>query len=141
VLEGGVSGENGVVWFDNGGGVLRGWVDTELKLALLAVVNRETLHEESTETGTGTTTERVEDQETLKTRAVVSDSANLVQDLIDELLSDSVVTTSIVVRCILLAGDHLVGVEQGAVSASANDIDDVWLEIAVDGTWNVFAIA
>jgi len=141
VLEGGVGGENGVVWLDNGGGDLRSRVDTEFKLALLSVVDRETLHEECTETRTSTTAERVEDQETLKTRAVVSDPADLVQDFVNELLSDGVVTTSVVVRSILLAGNHLVRVEERAVSASADNIDDVWLQVAVDGTWNVFAIA
>jgi len=141
VLEGGVGGEDGVVWLDNRGGDLWSWVDTEFKLALLSVVDRETLHEECTETRTSTTAERVEDQETLKTRAVVSDPADLVQDFVNELLSDGVVTTSVVVRSILLAGNHLVRVEERAVSASADNIDDVWLQVAVDGTWNVFAIA
>jgi hypothetical protein len=37
--------------------VLDRGVDTELQLGLLAVVDGQTLHQESTETGTGTTTE------------------------------------------------------------------------------------
>jgi hypothetical protein len=73
VLEGGVGGEDRVVGLDNGGGDLGRRVDTELELALLAVVDREALHEEGTETGTGTTTEGVEDEEALETRAVVGD--------------------------------------------------------------------
>jgi len=141
VLKGSVGGENRVVWLDDRGGDLRSWVDTELQLALLAVVDRQTLHEERTETGTSTTTERVEDQETLETRAVVSNPTDLVQDFVNELLSDGVVTTSVVVGSVLLAGDHLVRVEQRAVGTSADDIDDVWLQIAVDGAWNVFSIA
>lgn len=39
------------------------WVDGELELALLAVVSRESLEEESTEPGAGTTAEGVEDEE------------------------------------------------------------------------------
>ena len=66
VLQGGVGGQDRVVWLDDGGGDLWGGVDGELQLGLLAVVNGETLHQEGSETGTGTTTEGVEDQETLK---------------------------------------------------------------------------
>ena len=68
VLQGGVGGQDRVVWLDDGGGDLWGGVDGELQLGLLAVVNGETLHQEGSETGTGTTTEGVEDQETLKNR-------------------------------------------------------------------------
>ena len=141
VLKSGVGGEDRVVGLDNRGGDLRSRVDAELELALLAVVDREALHEESTETGTGTTTERVEDEEALETGAVVCDSSDLVENLVDQLLSDGVVATSVVVRRVLLAGDHLLGVEKAAVGASADLIDDVGLKIAVDGTGDVFAIA
>ena len=39
VLESGVSGQDGIVWFNNRSGDLRSRVDTELELALLAVVD------------------------------------------------------------------------------------------------------
>lgn len=45
VLEGSVGGEDGVVRLDNRCGDLRGRVDTELQLALLAVVDGQTLHQ------------------------------------------------------------------------------------------------
>lgn len=48
-------------------------------------------------------------------------------------------TTSIVVASILLSSDHLVRVEQASVGASADFIDDVGFEIAVDGSGNIFA--
>jgi len=97
VLEGCVRSEDGVVWFNNRGGDLRSGIHAELELALLSIVDGQTLHQQGTETRTSSTTEGVEDQETLQTRAVVGDTSNLVQHLIDELLSDSVVTTGIVV--------------------------------------------
>jgi hypothetical protein len=97
VLEGGVGGEDRVVGLDNGGSVLRGGVDAELKLGLLAVVDRETLHQQSTKTGTGTTTKGVEDEEALKTRARVGHAADFVKNLVNHLLTDGVVTTSVVV--------------------------------------------
>ena len=140
VLEGGVGGEDGVVGLDNGGGDLRSRVDAKLELALLAVVDGETLHEEGTETGTGTTTEGVEDEEALQTRAVVGNAADLIQDLVDELLSDGVVATGVVVGRILLAGDHVLGVEQGAVGAGADLVDDIGLQVGVDGAGDVLAL-
>jgi hypothetical protein len=141
VLESGVGGKDRVVWLNNGGGGLRGWVNAELQLGLLAVVDRQALHKEGTETRSGSTTEGVENQETLETRAVIGNTADLVEDLVDQLLSDSVVATSVIVGSILLAGDHLLWVEKAAIGTSADLIDDVWLEITVDGTWDIFALA
>jgi hypothetical protein len=140
VLEGGVSGQDRVVWLDNGGSSLRSWVDTELQLDLLTEVDRQTLHEESTETRSSSTTKRVEYKETLETRAIIGNTANLVQNLVNQLLADSVVTTSIIVRGILLARDHQFRVEQAAVGTGADFIDDIGLKIAVDGSGNVFAL-
>jgi hypothetical protein len=135
-----VSGENGVVWLNNGVGDLRGRIDGELQLALLAVVDGQTLHEQRTETRACATTEGVEDEEALKTGAVVGNTADLVEDLIDELLANSVVTTGVVVGRIFLASDHVLGVEEGSVGASADLINNIGLEIAVDGTGNIFAL-
>lgn len=141
MLQSGVGGENRVVRLNNRGAGLGSRVDAELQLALLAIVERQALHEQSTETGTGTATERVEDQETLETSAAIGNAADAVQDLVDQLLADGVVATSVVVGGILLAGDHLLGVEQRAVGTSADLIDDIGLEIAVDGTGDVLALA
>ena len=71
VLDSAVGGEDGVVRLDDGSGDTGSRVDGELELALLAVLGRETLETESTETGTSTTTKGVEDQETLQGVAVV----------------------------------------------------------------------
>ena len=140
MLEGGVGGENGVVRLDNRGGGLGSRVDAELELALLAVVNRQALHQESTETRTGTTTEGVEDEEALKTDTVVGNAADLVKDTLNQLLADGVVTTGVVVGGILLAGDHELRVEEVAVGAGADLVDDVGLEIAVDGARDVLSL-
>lgn len=141
VLQSGVSGKNGVVGLNNRGGDLGGRVDAELELALLAVVDGQALHEQSTETGAGTTTKGVEDKETLQTSAVIGNAADLVKNLVNELLADGVVATSVVVRGVLLAGNHVLGVEQAAVGTGADLIDDIGLEVGVDGTGNVLALA
>jgi hypothetical protein len=83
----------------------------------------------------------VEDEETLQTRAVVGNTADLVEDLVNELLSDGVVATGVVVRGILLSGDHVLGVEEGSVRTSADLVDNVGLQIGVDGTRDVLALA
>lgn len=141
MLQGGVGGQNGVVRLDDGGGGLGGGVDTELELALLSVVNREALHEQSTETRTGATTKGVEDKEALEAGAAVGNPADLVEDTIDKLLTDGVVTTSVVVGSILLAANHVLGVEQASVGAGSDLVDHIGLEIAVDGSRDVLALA
>ena len=90
---------------------LRCWVDGELKFALLSVVNTESLQEEGSETGSGTSTEGVEDEESLETSTLISEFPDSVQTEIDDLLSNGVVTSSVVVGSILLSGDELFRVE------------------------------
>jgi hypothetical protein len=51
------------------------------------------------------------------------------------------VATGVVVRGILLSADHLLGVEERAVRAGADLVDDIGLEIGVDGTGDIFALA
>lgn len=141
MLKSGVGGKDGVVGLNDGGGSLGSRVDAELELALLAVVDGQTLHQESSETRAGTTTEGVEDEEALKTNAVVGNTADLVENALNQLLADCVVATSVVVGSILLAGDHHLRVEKVAVGTGSDLVDDIGLQVAVDGTGNVLALA
>ena len=50
VLKSGVGGQDGVVRLNYSSGHLGSWVDTELKLGFLAIVNRQTLHKEGGKT-------------------------------------------------------------------------------------------
>jgi hypothetical protein len=84
-----------IVGLDYGVGESRSRVDTELQLGLLAVVGRETLKNEGTKTRSSSTTERVEDEESLQTTTVVGETTDLVHDGIDHLFSNGVVSTSI----------------------------------------------
>jgi len=139
VLQGGVGGEDGVVGLDDGGGDLWGWVNSKFELGFLAVVNGEALHQEGGETGTGTATEGVEDKETLETSALIGQFSDSVQDQVDDLLTDGVVATGVVVGGILLTGDQLFWVEKLTVGTGADLIDDGWLQINEDGAWDVLA--
>lgn len=71
VLDGAVGRKNSVVRLDDGSRDTGGRVDGELELRLLAVLSRKALEKQGAETRAGTTTERVEDQETLQGMAVV----------------------------------------------------------------------
>ena len=62
----------------------------------------------------------MKDEESLETSALISQLPDAVQDQVNNLLSDGVVTTGVVVGGILLASDELLGVEQLAVGASAD---------------------
>jgi len=95
VLEGGVGGQDSVVWFDDGVAELGGGVNAELELGLLSIISRKTFKQESTETGTGSTTERVEDEEALETRAVIGQTPDLVHNWVDLFFSYSIVATSV----------------------------------------------
>ena len=69
VLKGSVSGEDRVVRLYYSCGDLWSRVDGKLQLGLPAVVNGEAFHQQGCEARAGTTTEAVEDEETLKTCA------------------------------------------------------------------------
>ena len=68
-------------------------------------------------------------------------ASNAVNDTVDQLLANGVVATGIVVGRILFSCDHLLGVEQSSVGASADFVDDVGFEVAVDGSWNILAVS
>ena len=72
MFQGGVSGQNGVVWFNHCRWNLWGRVDRELQFGFLSIVNRQTFHEQRCEARTSTSTEGVEDKETLQPCALVS---------------------------------------------------------------------
>jgi len=139
VLKEGVGGEHGVVGLNDGGGDLGGGVDGESELGLLAVIDGKSLEEEGTETGAGTATNSVEDEEALETSALIGELTDSVEAEINNLLTDGVVTTGEVVGGILLTGDELLGVEELSVGTSTDLIDDGGLEIEEDAAGNVLA--
>ena len=139
VLEEGVGREDGVVWLDDGGGDLRGWVDGEAELGLLAVVNGKSLEEERSKTGSSATTDGVEDEEALETSALIGELSDSVEAEVNNLLTDGVVTTGEVVGGIFLSGDELLWVEELSVGAGSDLIDDGWLEIEEDSAGDVLA--
>jgi hypothetical protein len=137
VLKKRVSGEDGVVWLNNGGGDLWGWVDGETKLGFLSIVDGESLEEERSETGSGTTSDGVEDEETLETSALIGELSDSVKAEIDDFLTNGVMSSGEVVGGIFFTGDELLWMEELSVSSGSNLINDGWLEIEEDGSWDV----
>ena len=134
-----VSGEDGVVWLNNGSGDLWGWIDGETKLGLLTIIDGKSLEEERSKTGSGTTTDGVENEETLETSALISELSDSVEAEINDFLTNGVVTSGEVVGGIFLTGDELLWMEELSVGSGSNLIDDSWLEIKEDGSWDVLA--
>lgn len=81
----------------------------------------------------------MKDKESLKTGAVIGELTNTIENLIDNFLSNGVVTTSIVVGGILLATNDLLGVVELTVRPMANFVTDSRLQIDIDGTRDVLA--
>ena len=137
VLKKGVSGEDGVVWLNNGGGDLWGWVDGETELGLLTVIDGESLEEERSETGSGTSTDSVEDEETLETSALIGKLSDSIEAEIDDLFTDGVMSSGEVVSGVFFTGDKLLWMEELSVGTGSNLINDGWLKIEHNGSWDV----
>lgn len=72
---------------------------------------------------------------------LTSHTANAVHDIVDHLLANGVVTTSIVVGSIFLAADQQLGVEELAVTTSSDLINGRGVEIDKDGARNMLSAA
>lgn len=81
----------------------------------------------------------MEDEESLEAVALVGDLANATEGGIEKILTNGVVTTSVVVGSILSAGDELIRVEEIRVFAGANSINNGGLKIDHYGTRNVLS--
>ena len=141
VLQSGVGGQDGIVGLNHSSGHLRGRVDGELKLGLLAIVNREALHEQRGESRASATSKGVEDEESLESCALVSQLADPVQDQVDNLLANGVVAAGIVVGGVFLSSDELLRVEELPVGAGTHLINDGGLQVNKDSAGHVLASA
>ena len=114
-------------------------IDTEVDLGLLAVIDGESFQKEGAETGSGTTTDGVEDHESLETGTVVSELSESVQAKVNHFLTNGVVTSGEVVGGIFLSGDELLWMEELSVGSGSDFINNGWLKIEEDGSWDVLS--
>jgi len=77
----------------------------------------------------------------LETGALVSELSDSVEDKVDDFLSDGVVSSCEVVRCIFLSGDELLWVVELSLSTGSDFVDDGRLEIDEHSARHVFACA
>jgi len=139
VFQESVGGKHRVVRFDNGGRDLRTGRDGKGQLGLAAVVNGKTFQEEGSETGSGTSSGGVEDEESLESGTVVGELSDAIQDVVNNLLSDGVVTTGVVVGGILLSGDDLLGVVELGVGTGADFVANGGFQIHENSAGNVLS--
>lgn len=81
----------------------------------------------------------MEDEEPLQAFTVVRQSPDSLQNGIDQFLADGVVTSGVVVGGVFLAGNHVFRVEKRSVFTVPDFINDIGLQIDVEGSGNVFA--
>merc|ERR1719317_1394491 len=123
MLKGSMGGQNSVVRLNNSSSNLRCWVDGKLQLGLFAVVYRQALHKKRSKSRSGSPTKRMEKKKSLKSSALICKLSDSVQDQIHNLLSNGVVTTSIVVSSIFLTIDELLRMVKLLVSPTSRFIN------------------
>merc|ERR1719153_2167665 len=141
VFQCGVSHQSGVIWLHHSSGHLWCRIDAELQLGLLTIIHGKSFHQQRSKTRPSSTTETVEDEESLEPGAVIRQFPDSVQHQVYDLLAHSVMTSSVVVGCVLLPRDHLLRMEELSVGSSSNLIDDSWFQVEEDSSGNVFTSA
>jgi hypothetical protein len=134
-----MGGQHRVVRLYNSGRNLGRGGHRKGELGLASIVNRESLKEERSETGSSTSSGGVEDEETLKAGTVVSQLTDPVKDEVNNLLSNGVVTTGVVVSSILLSTNNLLRVVQLTVRSRPHFVTNGGFKIDVNGTGDVLS--
>merc|ERR1711953_404743 len=134
-----MSSQDSIVGLDHSGGNLRSRVDGKLKLGLLAVVNGKTLHHQGSKSRAGSSSKGMEEKKSLKSRTLVSQLPDSVQNQIHDLLANGVVAPGVVVGGVLLAIDQLLGMIELTVGSNSGLVNDSGLQVNKDGPWNMFA--
>jgi len=132
-------GEGGVVWLDDSVGHLGGWHNRVGNHLSVWVLFSDLGDEEGSHTGSGTTTERVGDLESLEAVTAFSFLSDNIEDGVNELSSLSVVTLGPVVTSTGLSEDEVVWSEELTEWAGSDGVHGTWLKIHKDGSWDVTA--
>lgn len=140
VLDQLVDGEGGVVGLDDGVGHLGGWHDGEGGHHSVREFLADLGNQQSSHTGSGTTTQRVGDLEALEAVAAFGLTADHVEDVVDELGALGVVALGPVVAGTGLAEDEVVGTEELAERTGTDGIHGTGLEIDEDGARDILVV-
>merc|ERR1719424_2314277 len=129
--------EGSVVWLNNGIGDLWGWHDGESDHHSVWVFFSDLGDEESSNTGSSSSSKGVSNLETLKAIATFSFLSDDIKDGVDELGTLGVMTLGPVVTGTGLSEDEVVWSEELSEWSSSDRVHGSWLEIHEDGSWNV----
>jgi len=132
-------GEGGVVWLDDSVGHLGGWHNGVGNHLSVWVLFSDLGDEEGSHTGSGTTTERVGDLESLEAIATFSFLSDNIEDGVNELGSLGVVTLGPIVTSTSLSEDEVVWSEELTEWSGSDGVHGTWLKIHKDGSWDVTA--
>jgi len=81
----------------------------------------------------------MEEKKSLKTSTLISKLPDSVQNQINNLLADGVVTPGVVVGGVLLSVDQLFGMVELTISSNPGLVNDSWLQVNKDSSWNMIA--
>jgi hypothetical protein len=140
ILKKRVCREHSIVGLYNRRRYLRRGRNGKTHLGLTAEVNGKTLQEKRSKTGTSSSSGRVENEESLKSGTVITHLADLINDSIDDILSNRVVTTRVVISGVFLSADDRFRMVKTAVLSSADRVAHSGLEIDHDGTGHMLAV-
>merc|ERR1711966_276991 len=132
-----VDGEGGVVRLDNSVGHLGGWHHGEGEHHTVGVLLADLGDEESSHTGTSTTTEGVAELEALEAIARLGLLTHDIEHGVDQLGTLGVVTLGPVITGTSLAEDEIVGAEELTERTGTDGVHGTGLEIHQDGTGHV----
>lgn len=132
-----MDGEGGVIWFDDGVGYLWRWDDGESFHDSVWIFFSDLGDQESTHTGTGTTTQRVGDLETLQTIATFSFLSNDIENGVDQFSTFGIVTLGPIVTGTSLSENEIVWSEELTEWTSSDGVHGTWFKIHKDGSWHV----
>ena len=136
-----MDGKSGVVRLDNGVGDLGRGDNGESGHHTVGELLTNLGDEERTHTGTGTTTERVGDLETLEAVTALGLMTDDIEDLVDKLGTLSVVTLGPVVSSTGLAEDEVVWPEKTSQWTRSDRVHGTGLEVDENSTGNVLVRA
>merc|ERR1711997_337287 len=134
-----MSSQDSIVRLNHSSGNLGSWIDGKLQLRFLSVVNRKTLHEERRESRSSSSTKGMEEKESLETSTLVGELPDSVQDEINNLLSDGVVSPGVVVGGVLLSVDQLFGMVELTIGSNSGLVNDSRFQVNEDSSWNMLA--
>lgn len=132
-----MDGEGSVVRLDNGVGDLGRGHDGESGHHTVGELLTNLGDQERSHTGTGTTTKRVSDLETLEAVAALGLTTDNIQDLVDQLGTLGVMTLGPVVASTGLTEDEVVGTEELTERTGTDGVHGTGLQVDEDGTGNI----